>query len=166
MYPICTDEEKTKILELLLNAGKQRTYLTLAAYKFLIDLFEKVNFYYFVCLIFNMFNLQIDAKEFEKLVFPLIKTELSNAWQIQNLDSLYLILEIQRYFPQSLHTKFLKNNLGTSEVLCLESLPHVCNTLTVSYKKVLCLFSLRQFGESKIYFMKLIFISWKFKKKK
>ncbi|XP_063925111.1 myb-binding protein 1A-like [Zophobas morio] len=113
LYESCSDEDKTKVLQLLLTAGKERNYLNLASFTFLVDLFKK-----------------IDSKEFEKVVFPLVKDELSIPWSLQNLDILYLLSEIERSFPESLHSKFLRNNLGTSEVLCRESLQHVCNTLT------------------------------------
>jgi DNA polymerase phi len=86
-------------------------------------------------LIYNISHvsiLQVDAKEFEKLIFPLVKSHLSKPWQEQDLDSLYLLFEIKRHFPKSLHSKFLKNNLGTAEILCKENLQHICSTLTVS----------------------------------
>ena len=45
LYESCSDEDKTKVLQLLLTAGKERNYLNLAAFTFLVDLFKKVSFF-------------------------------------------------------------------------------------------------------------------------
>lgn len=42
LYENCDSKDKIKVLETLLKAGKERSYLTLASYKFLCDLFGKV----------------------------------------------------------------------------------------------------------------------------
>lgn len=117
LYTKCTESDKIRIIELVVKAGKERTYLTLAAYKFLIDLYDKV-----------------DKKEFKKVVFPLIKEEFSKTWSEQNLDSLYLLVETQRKYPKVITSEFLSSSLGTAEVYSSESLPHICNTLMVSWK--------------------------------
>ncbi|XP_044261634.1 rDNA transcriptional regulator pol5 [Tribolium madens] len=113
LYENCDEKEKIKIVEMLLKAGKERSYLNLASCKFLTDLFEK-----------------IEQKEFENLFFPLVKSDLAKPWQEHSLDTLFLLLQIQNHFPGSLHSKFLKNNLGTEEVICSESLYDLALTLT------------------------------------
>ena len=45
LYESCSDEDKTKVLQLLLTAGKERNYLNLASFTFLVDLFKKVSFF-------------------------------------------------------------------------------------------------------------------------
>ncbi|EFA05514.1 myb-binding protein 1A [Tribolium castaneum] len=113
LYESCDEKEKIKVLEMLLKAGKERSYLNLASCKFLTDLFQ-----------------QVEQKEFETVIFPLIKNDLAKPWQDQNLDSLFLFLQIQNHFPGFLHAKFLKNNLGTEELICSESLYDLALTLT------------------------------------
>lgn len=53
------DEEKQKILEILINAGNKRSYLSLAAYMFINDLIDKVkkNFNFCINVIFICFSL-------------------------------------------------------------------------------------------------------------
>ncbi|KAJ8931338.1 hypothetical protein NQ314_015747 [Rhamnusium bicolor] len=106
-----SDDERTKILEMLLKSCKERTYLSLVAYMFITDMFEELN-----------------EKEFKK-IFPLIKLEFSKPWPEQNIDTLYLLSCVQNKYPILVKSKLLRKTIGTEEIICLESLEELCSVL-------------------------------------
>ncbi|CAH0548937.1 unnamed protein product [Brassicogethes aeneus] len=106
-------EEQKKIIELLISAGKERTYLTLVSYIFILNVLEKVT-----------------DKEAEKIVLPLIKTEILKPINEYTLDSLYFLMAVQQSKPNLVKHKLLKNAFGSDKVICQPNLSQLSNILT------------------------------------
>ncbi|CAH1163207.1 unnamed protein product [Phaedon cochleariae] len=106
-----SDDEQKQIVEGLMKPSKERSYLGLVAYQFLVHLFEKID------------------KKGMKRIFPIVKEEISKPWPEQNLDTLYLLCCIQNKYPELITKQGLSNTLGTEEVICSGSLERLCNVL-------------------------------------
>ncbi|KAF2898645.1 hypothetical protein ILUMI_07531, partial [Ignelater luminosus] len=98
-------EEQKQVLELLLEAGKKRSYLTLAASTFIINVLDMV-----------------DANQFEQVIWPALKPEILKPWPEQTIDSIYILTLIHKKFPQSLKASTLKKHLETREIFCEENI--------------------------------------------
>lgn len=105
-------EEQQKVIEILLNAGKKRSYLASAAVTFLIDLFEQIN-----------------EKQFQNVILPSLKAELTKPVNVLTLDDLYLVLVAQKKFPKVVNKKFLENCVGTSQIIAENTLKSLCDVL-------------------------------------
>ncbi|KAG8225834.1 hypothetical protein J437_LFUL004763 [Ladona fulva] len=77
-------DDQTEILNDLLSAGKKRTYITLVAYSFIIQLVKEVN-----------------RKLFQKVIWPGIQEScgLNKDWKDRSLDEIYLLIGVRAHFP-------------------------------------------------------------------
>lgn len=83
------------MLEQLFTASKEKTYLKLLTYSFVVDLLETLS-----------------ENDFKKIVFPFIKSEIMKDWSEHNLDSLYLLLKVKGKYESLLKgIKLGENNL-------------------------------------------------------
>lgn len=107
-------EEQAKVLELLITAGKKRSYLSFVAYSFIIDFLN-----------------QIDETTFANNVWPLLQQELIKPLLEQNLETLHTLLIIQEKFPSTVR-KIYKKTFGSENIINTESLESITKILTVS----------------------------------
>lgn len=70
--------------------------------------------------------------KFKKLLH-VIQNNISKPWTEQTIDSLYLLNGIQNKYPNVVNEAFLCNTLGTSNIICEESLANICDILMVSF---------------------------------
>lgn len=128
LWPLKDEECEKELLQLLINACKERTYLKLLGYSFLVDLLHKVS---------------------EVLKHPslmeLISGEVAKPWTEQTLDTLYLLFSLKSISPKSCNKKFVKSFLGTSEIVCEENFQHLGNILMVSFGFISCINILKIF---------------------
>ncbi|XP_076256235.1 MYB binding protein 1a [Rhynchophorus ferrugineus] len=108
----CNKESQKKILELLISASKERSYLTLVGFSYIVELLD-----------------QVSQKQFEKIILPSIQTEIAKPWNVQTLDSIYLIIHLRKKFPTIFNKPFFKEHFGSPELFCLESLTNLSNVL-------------------------------------
>ncbi|XP_050501853.1 myb-binding protein 1A [Diabrotica virgifera virgifera] len=106
-----THEEKLKIVECILTASKERTYQGLLAFEFITNIFEKV-----------------EDKDFYALC-PLLKDEVSKPLENYTLDSLYLLNNMKKKYPQL--PKKLKSVIVYPEVLSEENIGKLCRILMI-----------------------------------
>ncbi|KAK4878296.1 hypothetical protein RN001_010802 [Aquatica leii] len=102
-------EQQDNVLRLLINAGKSRSYLSMASVKFIAEL------------------LAMCDEEQLKQLWSVLNTEILKPWPEQTLDSLYLLLLVCRSFPRFLKGSTLNKILSSYEVLCNENLETICN---------------------------------------
>lgn len=105
-------EEQAKVLELLITAGKKRSYLSFVAYSFIIDFLN-----------------QIDETTFANNVWPLLQQELIKPLLEQNLETLHTLLIIQEKFPSTVR-KIYKKTFGSENIINTESLESITKILT------------------------------------
>lgn len=111
-----SEEEQQKILQQLLTAGKKRSYLSLACYSFIVDLFQ-----------------DLTPQQFHAIVWPLLKEDIIKPWQDQTLDHIYVLMNAQNKFPGIVTHKFLSKKFGSPTVLSRENCRPLCELLLVSY---------------------------------
>ncbi|XP_066153812.1 myb-binding protein 1A [Euwallacea fornicatus] len=111
-WPQACLESQRELLELLLKASKERTYIRLFGYSFLIQLLK----------------LSPQVNEDQKLAL-LISEEVSKSWMEQTTDTLYLLLNLRLIYPKAYTRKFIKAFLGTPDIVCKESLVKLCDIL-------------------------------------
>ncbi|KAK5638318.1 hypothetical protein RI129_012613 [Pyrocoelia pectoralis] len=104
-----TIEEKEHILRVLVNAGKSRSYLSLASVRYLSELITTSS-----------------EKQFKEL-WHVLSGEIVKPWPSQNHDSLYLLLLTHRQFPTILKGGILQKAIGTPEILCEANFAAICN---------------------------------------
>lgn len=112
----CPVEEQQKVFEVLFSAGKQRSYLSFVSVFFLIDYLDRS-----------------DAKSLKHGVWPLLKTELGKPWAEQTLDTFYVLLMMSEKFPSLVNAKFLKEHLGSEDIINTEHMTELTKLLTVSF---------------------------------
>ncbi|XP_057669059.1 myb-binding protein 1A-like protein [Diorhabda carinulata] len=108
------DKERIRIIKCILNACKERDYQGLLGFEFLINAFNKV-----------------DEQEFYHLC-PLLKDEISKPVEEHNLDSLYLIFNIQTKYPNL--PKKLKFDIKYPSFFSEENVPKLCKILMIIQK--------------------------------
>ncbi|XP_066251995.1 myb-binding protein 1A [Euwallacea similis] len=111
-WPKTCLESQRELLEFLLKAGKERTYIRLFGYSFLIQLLK----------------LSPEVNEDQTLAV-LINEEVSKPWTEQTMDTLYLLLNLRLIYPKVYTRKFVKAFLDTPDIVCEESLDKLCNIL-------------------------------------
>lgn len=95
LFQRSSQNEQKKVLEQLFTASKEKTYLKLLTYSFVVDLLETLS-----------------ENDFKKIVFPFIKSEIMKDWSEHNLDSLYLLLKVKGKYESLLKgIKLGENNL-------------------------------------------------------
>ncbi|OAD61876.1 Myb-binding protein 1A [Eufriesea mexicana] len=106
-----TCEIQLQIIQDLINAGKQRSYLSIVSVSFLV---EFVN--------------QIDAECIKQSVWPVIEKEFGKPWTEQTLDSFYALLVIKNKCP-SLVNEFSKKHFGTENIITKETMDDIVKVL-------------------------------------
>uniref|UniRef100_A0A1Y1L9Z2 Uncharacterized protein n=1 Tax=Photinus pyralis TaxID=7054 RepID=A0A1Y1L9Z2_PHOPY len=101
-------EECDHALRMLVNAGRSRSYLSLASVKFLSELITTS-----------------DEGQFGQFWY-LISQEVVKPWSGQTHDTLYLLLLTRRHFPAVLKGAILQKAIGTTEILCEANLEAIC----------------------------------------
>ncbi|KAL1502634.1 hypothetical protein ABEB36_007748 [Hypothenemus hampei] len=101
-----------EVLNLLVAASKERSYLKLFGYSFIEDLIKSIP---------NLFK--------NKCLMAIISTEIEKNWDDQSLDSLYLLLVVKEMWPNVYKKSKLKQFLETSDIICDDSLKKLCNIL-------------------------------------
>ncbi|KAK9872008.1 hypothetical protein WA026_015254 [Henosepilachna vigintioctopunctata] len=112
LFSKTTDEEQTKVLQYLINAGKERSYLLYPSFELLLDFVNRLN-----------------VKEFEGLVLPLIQPELEKPWIDYNLDSLYLLIKLRDKYPNIIDQQILKKITGHTKLLNKNNVKDIANIL-------------------------------------
>ena len=112
-------EIQQQVIQDLINAGKQRSYLSFISFSFLV---EFVN--------------QIDAKNIKKLVWPIVEKEFGKPWPEQSLDTFYALLVIRGKCPSLVNEEFSRKHFGTDDVITKESMNSIVKVLLVSWKFV------------------------------
>ncbi|XP_012541717.2 myb-binding protein 1A [Monomorium pharaonis] len=105
-------ETQQQITEILLNAGRQRSYLSFISVIFLSEFVD-----------------QLDSESM-KNVWPLVEKEISKPWSEQTLDTFYVLLIIKDKYPSLVNHKFLKEHLGVKEIITKESMENIVKLLT------------------------------------
>lgn len=106
-------EMQQQIIEILLNAGKQRSYLSFISTMFLSE-----------------FIIQLDTVSI-KNVWPIVEKEIGKPWSEQTLDTFYMLLILRDKHPSLVDHKFLKQHLGMTEIITKESVEDIVKLLTV-----------------------------------
>lgn len=107
-------EDQIKVIELMVSAGKQRSYLTFISVSFLVDLIQALG-----------------DKHFTKKIWPTLKPHFSIDWSKQTLDTLYILLLLRKKYPKIINKAYLTQVLGTEEFICEETMDHLVRVLTV-----------------------------------
>lgn len=111
-----TIEIQQQITEILLNAGKQRSYLS------------------FISVIFlSEFITQLDVESMKKVIWPIVEKEIGKSWSEQTLDTFYLLLVVEDKHPSLINHKFLKEHFGVKQILAKESIEDIVKLLTVCH---------------------------------
>lgn len=111
-----TIEIQQQVTEILLNAGKQRSYLS------------------FISVIFlSEFITQIDVESMKKVIWPIVEKEIGKSWSEQTLDTFYLLLVIEDKYSSLINHKFLKEHFGVKQILAKESVEDIVKLLTVCH---------------------------------
>lgn len=76
---------------------------------------------------------KVSQKQFEKVIFPCIQPEIAKPWNVQTLDSVYLVMHLRNKFPTIFNKPFFKEQLDTPELFCIESLSNLSNVLMVIF---------------------------------
>lgn len=108
-------EIQQQIMEILMNAGKQRSYLSFISVMFL-----------------NELIVQFDTESM-KNIWPIIKKEIGKPWSEQTLDTFYVLLIVRDKHPSLVDHKFLKEHLGVEEIITKDSVENIVNLLTVRH---------------------------------
>ncbi|XP_034946245.1 myb-binding protein 1A [Chelonus insularis] len=123
-------ETQSRIIEILLSAGTQRSYLSYVSISFLVDFIDN-----------------LDEKSMKVNVWPILSKELTKTWTEHSLDTFYALLFIDNKFPTLIDKKFIKSTLGTETIFDKETIPVMLKLITdlpriVSYKhpihKLIC----------------------------
>ncbi|XP_034183243.1 MYB binding protein 1a isoform X1 [Osmia lignaria lignaria] len=114
-------ETQLQILQNLVNAGKQRSYLSFISVSFLVEFINQVNL---ECI--------------QKSVWPVVEKEFGKPWVEQTLDSFYVLLSIQNKCPSLLNYEFSKKHFGTKSIITRESLSDIIKVLLDLPKIVSC----------------------------
>ncbi|KAL6259582.1 hypothetical protein P5V15_009499 [Pogonomyrmex californicus] len=114
-------EIQQQVTEILLNAGKQRSYLSFISVIFLSELI-----------------IQLDIEPM-KNIWPIVEKEIGKPWSEQTLDTFYALLIIRDKHPSLVNHKFLKEHLGVKEIVTKKSMEDIIKLLTalpriVSYR--------------------------------
>lgn len=109
-----TIEIQQRVIDTLLNAGKQRSYLSFVSVMFL-----------------NNFIIQVDTETIKKVIWPIIKKDLGKPWSEQTLDSFYMLLLVRDKYPSLVDAKFLKEHLDVKDIITKESIENIFKLLMV-----------------------------------
>ncbi|XP_075984226.1 MYB binding protein 1a [Anticarsia gemmatalis] len=105
----CTSEEQAQVIQLLLNAGKKKSYLSTVAYLILLDFVKGV-----------------DEEQFGSVIWPLLKADFKKDIKEHSLDSLYFLMVISSKFPDKVK---LRKLIGATEILCEDNIHTICEKI-------------------------------------
>ncbi|CAD1478873.1 unnamed protein product [Heterotrigona itama] len=101
-----------QIIQDLINAGKQRSYLSFVSISFLIEFIN-----------------QVDTECIKKLIWPIVEKEFGKPWAQQTLDSFYALLVIKNKCPLLVNNEFSKKHFGTNDIITKESMNDIVKVL-------------------------------------
>ncbi|CAK9816347.1 Myb-binding protein 1A [Anthophora quadrimaculata] len=116
-----TVEIQTQIIQDLINAGKQRCYLSFVSVSFLVEFIQRA-----------------DVECIKRSVWPVIEKEISKPWAEQTLDSFYVLLVIRNKCPSLINQEFSKKHFGTEKIITKESMSNIVKVLLELPKVMLC----------------------------
>ncbi|KAL2737232.1 myb-binding protein 1A-like protein [Vespula maculifrons] len=116
-----TTDIQSKVVEILLNAGKQRSYLSFVSISFLIEFIN-----------------QLDTNSIRTSIWPFIEKEFGKPWAEQTLDTFYTLLIIRDKYPVLVNQDFLKKYLGSDDIITKESIENIIKILTDLPRIVSC----------------------------
>ncbi|XP_050302470.1 myb-binding protein 1A-like protein [Anthonomus grandis grandis] len=105
-------EQKNEIFQIILTACKERTYLGLFGFSFIIEILSE--------------DPSISSSQ---EILGKITEEVAKPWSEQSHDSLYLLLKLKSIFPKIFNKKFIKKHLETVDIVCEDSLEKLCSIL-------------------------------------
>ncbi|KAJ8711363.1 hypothetical protein PYW07_008605 [Mythimna separata] len=105
----CTSEEQAQVIQLLMTAGKKKSYLSTVAYLILLDFING-----------------LDAEQFATLIWPLIKQDFKKDIKEHTLDSLYFLMMVNKKFPPKVK---LRKLIGVTEILCEDNIHTICEKI-------------------------------------
>lgn len=108
--------EVQQVIETLLNAGKQRSYLSFISTMFLSE-----------------FIVQLDVEYIKKVIWPIIEKQFGKPWSEQTLDTFYILLVVRDKHPSLLDHKFFKKYLGVKDIISKESMENIIKLLMVCH---------------------------------
>lgn len=117
-----SNETQQQITEILVNAGKQRSYLSFISVMFLSE-----------------FIIQLDIESM-KNIWPIVEKEIGKPWSEQTLDTFYVLLIVRDKHPSLINHKFLKEHLGVKEIITKDSVEDIVKLLTVCYLTFIIVF--------------------------
>lgn len=106
-------DTQSKVVEILLNAGKQRSYLSFVSISFLMEFINQLN-----------------GDSVKTSIWPLMENEFGKPWAEQTLDSFYALLVIRDKFPALVNQEFLKKYLSSNDIITKENINNIVNILT------------------------------------
>ncbi|XP_011297827.1 DNA polymerase V [Fopius arisanus] len=102
-----------KVIEILLQAGSKRSYLSFSCSSFLLEFLH-----------------QLTPKSLKISIWPILERELGKPWSEQTLDTFYTLLIMSTKFPTLVNKKFLREHLGTDSIIDEKSLDSQLKLLT------------------------------------
>lgn len=111
----CPVDKQLQILEILLTAGTQKSYLSFISISFLIDFID-----------------QLDEKYIKTNFWPLLANHLDKSWTEHSLDTFYALLHISVKFPSLIKKKFFKQHLGAESIIHKDTINDLLKVVTVS----------------------------------
>ncbi|XP_017879918.1 myb-binding protein 1A-like protein [Ceratina calcarata] len=107
-----TVEKQLETVQDLINAGKQRSYLSFVSTSFLIEFIN-----------------QVDSNCIKKSVWPVIENEFGKPWTEQTLDSFYTLLVVKNKCPSLVNHEFSKKYFGTKGIITEQSMSDIVKVL-------------------------------------
>ncbi|KOC64165.1 Myb-binding protein 1A [Habropoda laboriosa] len=116
-----TVEIQLQVIQDLINAGKQRRYLSFISVSFLVEFVQRV-----------------DVGCIKKSVWPIVGKEFGKPWTEQTLDSFYVLLAIRNKCPSLVNHEFSKKYFGTEHIIAKESMSNIVKVLLELPNVILC----------------------------
>ncbi|XP_003704944.2 MYB binding protein 1a [Megachile rotundata] len=116
-----TSTIQSQVLQNLINAGKQRSYLSFVCVSFLVNFINLVN---------------LDC--IQEVVWPIVEKEFGRPWPEQTLDSFYVLLIIKNKCPSLVDNEFSKKHFGTENIMTKESMGNIVKVLLDVPKVISC----------------------------
>lgn len=108
-------ETQQKIIEILLSAGRERSYLSFISVTFLKEFID-----------------QLDVTSVKE-IWPAVEKEVAKPLSEQTLDMFYILLVLRDKYPLLVNRKFLQQHLGVEEIITEKSMEDIVKILTVCY---------------------------------
>lgn len=109
-------EIQQQMVQILLKAGEQRSYLSFISAIFL-----------------GEFIVHLDVECMKTAIWPIIKKQFGKPWSEQTLDTFYILLVIKDKHPSLLDYKFSKKYLHVEDIICKKSIEDIIKLLMVCY---------------------------------